>query len=153
MITNTNYNKVWWEYFDDHNLKHIIKLSIENNLDYKTALAKIEYSQADSISKQSILSPQISLQQNSQIYKNNAAPLSKKKITRFNNATLDSSWEIDLFGTNRNLAKASMSSLKSQEERTNYLLISLVAEIINLYIDYKATANTLELTRNIDNAE
>jgi NodT family efflux transporter outer membrane factor (OMF) lipoprotein len=148
---NTHYTKLWWEYFNDTKLKSIIKLAIDNNLDYKTALARLEYAQANTVSKNSILYPQISAQQGVQSSKNNA--FITRKTLRADNASLASSWEIDLFGTNRNLANASANNYLSKTHHAHAVLISLVSEVINLYIEYKVTAQTLDLTKKIEKIE
>ncbi|MBP9791878.1 MAG: TolC family protein [Rickettsiales bacterium] len=148
---NINYTKLWWEYFNDAKLKNIIKLAIDNNLDYKTALARLEYAQANNISKTSILYPQISAQQGVQSSKNNA--FITRKTLRADNASLASNWEIDLFGTNHNLATASKHHLLSKTHHAQAVLISLVSEVINLYIEYKVTAQILDLTKKIEKIE
>lgn len=152
--SNRSYNQLWWQNFNDENLKKIVQCSIDNNLDYKIALARIEYAKAKVISSQSILYPDISLEGKVEASKYSSISSSiTKKTVRSENAGLKASWEIDLFGQNRNIAKSSNALLKSTIHKADYVLISIVSETINSYLEYKATAKALHLAKKTQDIE
>ena len=152
--THHKYNKPWWQQCKDQNLKQIITTAINNNLDYKIALSRIEYAKANMGIKRSILFPEFSLQQNHSTSKDNTTTIENKvRVLHINNVKLDSNWEIDLFGKNQNTSNAAQQSTMSEVYKTKYLLISIVAEIINTYIEYKTTNKILDLTKKLYNDE
>lgn len=152
--SNQSYNQLWWQNFNDAKLKKIIQHAIDNNLDYKIALARVEHAKAMANSSASVLFPDISLQENVSASKNSSTSSSSvNKVVRTDSATLNASWEIDLFGQNRHVVHSSNALLKSQINKTNYLLISIVAETINTYLEYKATAKSLYISKKINEIE
>lgn len=144
--SNQNYNQLWWQNFNDQKLKKVVQYAIDNNLDYKIALARVEHAKAMVSSSKSVLFPDISLQENVTASKNSS---SINKVVRTDSATLNASWEIDLFGQNRHVVRSSNALLKSQINKANYLLISIVAETINTYLEYKATAKSLYVAKKV----
>ena len=152
--SNQSYNQLWWQNFNDSKLKKIVQYTIDNNLDYKIALARIEYAKAMTNSSRSVLFPDISLQENVNSSKNSRTTSSSiNKVVRTDSASLNASWELDLFGQNQHVLHSSRAILESKINKANYVLISIVAETINTYLEYKATAKSLYVAKKIGAVE
>jgi len=140
----------WWKVFDDQTLnKLVIKLS-ESNLDIKIAAERIKQARALQGVEQSDLFPNLDLS------------LSGSKIGTSHNgisgtgvnyetygSSIDSSWEIDLFGKNLYKSDAAAATTQMFEASYNNIMVSMIAEIATNYIELRAYQERLAIARKV----
>ena len=142
-------NLKWWEVYQDTILQSLIKIAIEQNLDLKIAIARIEQSKA-------ILG----------FNKANMLPFVDYTVTArandFNRTATDAevafpsssysilgnvSWEIDLWGKLRHANRAAYADLLATDEDRKSLYISMIAQVAELYFQLRGLDERLIITR------
>ncbi len=79
------------------------------------------------------------------------AQISTPRRTNVFTGTLDSSWEIDIFGGNRRLIESGEYALEASVDARRYALVTLTAEVAGDYVALRGYQLQLKLTR--DNAK
>lgn len=132
----------WWHKFDDQALDKIIDITLETSPDRNIAEARIMEARGLRKTARSSLLPNIG-----------ASAETSRQDTGFSgtdnfyDARFDASYELDLFGVNRNNSKASKKYLESLEATYHDVSISLISEIIRSYIDMKAFEKQASIAR------
>ncbi|HCJ84781.1 MAG TPA: hypothetical protein DHV41_05320 [Parachlamydiales bacterium] len=147
----------WWEVFKDALLDKYIRLAMENNNDLRAAESNILAARALRQIVSSKLYPQLDLDLNATrtAYSQNglfstlgggAVPtVQLPRFLNLFNALFAASWEIDLFGKTRRLVEAAEAWVGRTTERKNDLIISLLAEVAENYLEVRGNQNLLAL--------
>lgn len=151
----------WWTFFGDPVLDRLIKSSMALSPDRAIALAKVNEARAIARSSRSSLFPQISgvanggRSDNGQSAPDNAY-----------DAGFDASYELDIFGVNRNASAASDLNVDAMQASFEDVTLTLVADVARSYTEYRyfehqaaiasrnlaAEEKTLELVRQQNDA-
>ena len=136
---DTNALTAWWMKFNDPVLDELVKRALKGSPDRLIAKAKIEEARGLRRSARSSLFPQISASGSTgrEDTGSNAVPYPDS----FYEAGFDASFEVDLFGRNRNNARASDLQLRASEAQYHDVSLTLVAEVVRSYIDFRAAQN------------
>ena len=144
-------NTAWWEQFQDPALNELIATALADNLDVKTAAARVEQFRGQFVTTRSQLFPQVAAGINAQRQR---VPLGTTDLppgvgSVFNQyqATLSASWEIDFFGKLRRQTEAARANLLASEEGRRATILTLVASVVSSYV------NLLSLDRQLDIAK
>ena len=144
-------NTAWWEQFQDPALNELIATALADNLDVKTAAARVEQFRGQFVTTRSQLFPQVAAGINAQRQR---VPLGTTDLppgvgSVFNQyqATLSASWEIDFFGKLRRQTEAARANLLASEEGRRATILTLVASVASSYV------NLLSLDRQLDIAK
>ncbi len=156
-------------FFTDSNLIHLIDTALTYNLDLQRALQRMQYANAGNLYAKGRYLPTINAGVGVGVDKfgkytmngvgnfdSNLSPnLTNDQIIpdpyRDLFAGVRSSWEISLWGNNKNLKKAAKARFLSSEVGKNLIITTLVAEIATLYYDLLALDNELvTIRKNLD---
>jgi multidrug efflux system outer membrane protein len=131
-------NMPWWEMFGDTVLQGLIRESIANNLNLRSALARIQEARIGLTIVRSNLYPKIDYGGNGG-YDNLFGDKSSSSVSSA--AALDVSYQVDLWGRVKRSNEASLEQLLATEEAYRNITITLVSEVASAYL----------LLRDIDN--
>jgi multidrug efflux system outer membrane protein len=129
----------WWDVVKDPQLQAFVREAIANNLDLRTATARVAEARAQYGIARSFLFPQVGVsagydaQQASRLSEPTQA-LPYKKTYQNYSAGFPVSWEIDLFGRIRREKEAAFAAYLATEEGRRAAVITLVADVASTYL-------------------
>jgi len=134
----------WQEFFKDQRLRKLIELALNNNRDYRVALLNVEQIRDQYRITQYALLPTIELDASETSQRD---LVSKSKYTKLSNynASVNTSYEIDLFGHIRSLKAQVLEQYLATEDASRSAQISLVAEVAVQYLTERALDEQLAL--------
>ena len=137
----------WWDVYADTNLRNIISYTLENNKDMKVAVAKVkELAERKKISRSDFF-PQLGVNVYGQDEKlNYQGDFSKPHDVEYG-VKANISWELDLWGNLRWANEASIAEYLSSVEGQRALMMSLVAEVAEIYFELIALDNELLIVK------
>jgi len=142
----------WWEQFGDPALNDLIKTAIQQNKDLKVASYRVEEFEGQVITTRAPLFPQVgagaSVQRN-RISENGQEPLtaSVKNPANIFSASINASWEIDLWGRIRRATEAARADLLSTEEAKKGVILTLVTQVAGSYVNLLDLDNQLDIAK------
>ncbi|OYU96397.1 MAG: transporter [Bacteroidetes bacterium B1(2017)] len=146
-ISDTSSLAKWFDIYHDAALQELIKSSLENNLDMKLTVARIEEARSNAGIVKANLLPTIG-------YKLGAGTTDSKTNPQqamvaipntYYTGALTLNWEIDLFGKIRNSKSSAVNVYMQQEELKKNLNVILVAEVADNYFLLRDLDNRLEI--------
>lgn len=143
----------WWKSFDDPTLTRLIGLGLADSPNIESAIARVRQARASRIATAASLYPNLSGSGSAST--GFTDPRGGSRIDRESyGAGLSASWEIDLYGKNRNNVLAASADLGATEETLNSVRASLAAEIASAYVALRSNEAGLSvLRRNIESQE
>lgn len=138
----------WWRHFDDPTLTALIGSALQNSPDTRSALAKIEEARARYGVERSNLLPSVSASVSDQASRRTNRPTDATAKAESASASLDASWEIDLFGQTRLATKAAAADLAQAESNYRDAEVSLAAEVASTYVSLRAAEVELKAVRD-----
>jgi multidrug efflux system outer membrane protein len=142
----------WWEVAKDPQLQALIREAIANNLDLRTATARVAEARAQYGIARSFLFPEVgvaggySAQQVSRLSEPPQGTAAKKTYQNYS-AGFPISWEIDLFGRIRREKEAAFAAYLATEEGRRAALITLVADVASTYLFLRELDLQLDVSR------
>jgi len=142
----------WWQVVKDPVLQKLIREAIANNLDLRTATARVAEARAQYGIARSFLFPEVGLtagytaQQNSRNAEPPQATQAQKTYQNWN-AAIPVSWEIDLFGRIRREKEAAFAAYLATEEGRRAAVLTLVADVASTYLLLRELDLQLEIAR------
>lgn len=141
----------WWKVFNDPLLTELIEEASKDNLNLKTAVARVKEARAQVGVERGELYPVLDAQVQG------TRSRTSKNLTGANSITenqysvgFDASWEVDLFGRIRRSVEAAEADLQANEEDRADIMISLYAEIATAYLTLRSLqAQITAAKRNI----
>jgi outer membrane protein TolC len=134
IFKNIEYN--WWNNFGDPALDELIKIVISDDYDYKTVVNRIILARNNL---------NFSGSQNQVANSNSKIRIASNSF--YNN--FDASWELDLFGVNGRSENAAKTLFETSNDSKNYILVSLISEIVSNYSQIKAAQNNIIIEEKI----
>ncbi|KAB7686544.1 efflux transporter outer membrane subunit [Plesiomonas shigelloides] len=132
----------WWEQFNDPVLTRLIQTALQQNLDLVIATQRIEEAAGKLIETRSDLYPQLGY----------GAGASRQRrlgdYTSTYQVGLTASWQLDLFGQLRAATEASKAQMLSAEEQRQAVLLTLVTQVANNYIQLLSLDQQLHIARS-----
>ncbi|MEM6811112.1 MAG: TolC family protein [Pseudomonadota bacterium] len=119
----------WWTGFDDKTLNELVELTLNQSPDRKIAEQRIQEARGLKRTTRSFLLPQIGASANIGEEDNGLTD------DNFYDAGFDASFEIDVFGENRNALNAADSRLSALEAQYHDVSLTLISEVVSTYID------------------
>jgi NodT family efflux transporter outer membrane factor (OMF) lipoprotein len=142
---------VWWRQLGDWVLDELVGRTIAGNIELETAAARVEEARARRGVAQSERGPSVSASWGSgrsEALGDQVAPNDSFS------ASLQVSWEADVFKAKRLSVAASQADLESEEENLRAVQVSLVAETVVAYTDLRvAEARLGVLDENLSSRE
>ena len=139
------YDIGWHEFFKDARLQKLIEMALKNNRDYRVALLNVEQLQAQYRIVQYALLPGFELDA-SKIRERQLATSNKFITSTSYNASVNTSYELDLFGSIRSLKAQVLEQYLATKEASRAAQISLVSEVAIEYLTGLALDEQLQLS-------
>jgi len=143
----------WWEIFQDPALQGLIRQSFEGNFDLRIAASRVEEARARAGIAKSFLFPEVNLTGGStsqQVSRLTEPPQDSGQPDRnYRNYDLGFtlSWEIDIFGRIRREKESATAVFLATEEARRGVVITLVGDVAQAYIDLRTLDLELEIAR------
>ena len=139
----------WWKVFEDATLDSLINLAMEQNPSVLMAINRIDQAKAQWRISQSDFYPSLSFnggwtrQQTS----GNLGTGSPQAWTGYYSASVQMSWQLDVFGLIRQKAKAQKELYAASKEEYNATMVSLCAEVASAYFNLREVQQELDVLR------
>jgi len=142
----------WWVVVKDPQLQALIREAIANNLDLRTATARVAEARAQYGIARSFLFPEVGVAGGysaQQASRNSEPPQGTAAGKTYQNwsAGFPLSWEIDLFGRIRREKQAAFAAYLATEEGRRAALITLVADVASTYLFLRELDLQLDVAR------
>ena len=141
----------WWRIYEDPFLEKIVEEALQHNADLVIAAARVDEARAILGETRSGLSPQVDAQGSASRQR-----LSRETATSFPGmprefssyrATVNVSYELDLFGRLRSGVEAARAELAASEASRDAVRLALAAEAAKSYYALRSFEQQVELTR------
>ena len=139
----------WWRAFEDETLDSLIALAIDQNPSVLMAINRIDQAKAQWRISQSELYPSLSFNGgwNRQQTSANLGTGNPQDRNGYYNASVQMSWQLDVFGVIRQKAKAQKELYNASKEEYNATMVSLCAEIASAYFNLREQQLELDVLR------
>ncbi len=124
----------WWQRLDDPVLANLVDRAQREAPRMAAALARIEQARAQARAAGAVLQPQL---QGSVVASRARQLQPTPGVGSVATASVDASWEIDLFGGNRRLREAAVARADAQAIGWHAARVSLAAEVVGTYVDLR----------------
>jgi len=143
----------WWRHFDDPALSRLIASALENSPDISSATARIRESRGRRDAEYAGLFPALDGGFSRNARSTDSDGTSRISGTSYS-ASLDASWEVDLFGGRRSAVQAAAANLGAAQENLNSVQAALAAEIAATYTTLRTNeARLVVLKQNVTTRE
>ena len=139
----------WWKVFEDTTLDSLIHLAMEQNPSVLMAINRIDQAKVQWRISQSEFYPSLTFnggwtrQQTS----GNLGTGSPQAWTGYYSASVQMSWQLDVFGVIRQKAKAQKELYAASKEEYNATMVSLCAEVASAYFNLREVQQELDVLR------
>ena len=139
----------WWKVFEDATLDSLISLAMEQNPSVLMAINRIDQAKAQWRISQSDFYPSLSFNGgwNRQQTSGNLGTGSPQAWTGYYSASVQMSWQLDVFGVIREKAKAQKELYAASKEEYNATMVSLCAEVASAYFNLREVQQELDVLR------
>ncbi|MBQ8770331.1 MAG: TolC family protein, partial [Bacteroides sp.] len=139
----------WWKVFEDATLDSLIHLAMEQNPSVLMAINRIDQAKAQWRISQSELYPSLSFnggweRQQTSGNLGNGTP---QTWTGYYSASVQMSWQLDVFGIIRQKAKAKKELYAASKEEYNATMVSLCAEVASAYFNLREMQQEVDVLR------
>lgn len=142
-------NLSWNTIFTDDKLQSIIKKAVENNVDLKVAIARIQ--EADAVFKQSQLNNLPTLDGIASVKDTKNSPAAQGNTFRMPDIMnyqlgVSAGWEIDVWGKMKSMKRSAYAGFMQTDAAKRAVQTQLVAQVANLYYQLLSLDRQLEIT-------
>ncbi len=136
----------WWKTLDDPVLTGLIEKAVTNNLELRSAKARIRQARAERSVAQASLFP--ALDAVGSVVRSGEGDDSAADSSRTMYAAgFDAGWEIDLFGGIRRSVEAAEAKFQASREDLHDVLVSLTAEVAVNYLELRTSQARLRVAQ------
>lgn len=139
-------NTQWWKLFGDKVLDDLIEAAVRGNLDLKSATAKVDQYLGVLDTTRSQYFPQISAG-----FEPGAA-YSGSRTTQSYQATVNATWELDLWGKIRRSSEAAQAQIVGSEAGRRAVIMTVVSNVASGYITLRGMDRQLEIAIDTEKA-
>jgi len=130
----------WWQRFDDPLLLDLIGDALAANPDLQSAQASLRAARAQSVIAGAALKPELS----------GGGSASRNEDRSSYGSGLDAGWALDIFGGNRDSARASREDLLASSASLEDAQVSLATEVASSYVNLRQAQTQMDiLQRNL----
>ena len=145
----------WWRIYQDAELDGLINEAIARNTDLVIAVARVDEARALVADARGAQMPTVDARAGAQRQQNSksTATFFPGIPTQYSDyrATLNVSWELDLFGRLRSTAAAASADLQASEAARDAVRLALTAQVVKSYFALRAFDEQLAMTnRNVN---
>lgn len=153
LLDEKKFNPCYWKVLEDSTLDRLVELIFSQNYTYLTAIEKINQLRASYGLEKSKLYPTIqgtgfSVRSRNSRTSNFFSNPSGPAYGNLYGIGFDSSWELDLFGSQLAAKQSAFFTMMSQVEKASYIKLSLVSELVMQYIFLRTNQALIKLYQN-----
>ena len=126
----------WWAQFDDPLVGQLVAEAQAGNPSLEQVAARIGRARAEAAAAGAPLAPELDLGVVSQ--RQGVRQGDRRVTTSTQVRSLDANWEVDLFGAQRNTAKAARARAEARVDDWQAARVSLAAEVAGTLVNYRA---------------
>jgi outer membrane protein, multidrug efflux system len=145
-LTDTTANLAWFDLLRDPELRKLVETALQENRDVRIAIATIEEFRAEYGVAKADFFPQISLNAVGGRTKSVLGGLGSFTLNQLQ-ATADLSWELDFWGRIRRSTEAARNDLLASRESQRAVVLTLVSDVANTYLQLRQLDLALEISR------
>ncbi len=138
VTTNSIADLPWWDVYQDQTLKSLIHVALTNNYDVRIAATRVEQARAISAEARSAFLPSIGYQGAIGKGRNEFLGIPTPNGGTTTDAvltTLNTAWEIDLWGRIRRLNESARAQFLQSESAQRGVMLSLVSDVAQAYFE------------------
>lgn len=145
----------WWQVYEDETLQVLIREALTNNYDLRIAAARVQEARAVAMQARSQFVPSVNYQgivsrgRNSlfnEEFPNNG------KVASSAAATLNTVWEVDLWGRIRRLNESARAEFLASEEARRGVRLSLLSDVATAYFQLLELDQEMEIADQTTNS-
>jgi outer membrane protein, multidrug efflux system len=145
-------NTKWWEQFGDPVLNELIETSLRENRDVRIAAARVDQFIGALTSTRSQFFPQVGYGADVSRFRASrvsipALPPGVDNYFTLYEATLGTSWQLDLFGRVQRLTEGAQAQVYASQQAQRGVVLTLVASVATSYIGMRALDRQLEIAQ------
>ena len=138
----------WWKAFQDPVLDSLISVAVKQNYSVLTAIDRINMAKANLRMERGNFFPTIGLNAGWTRKQSSGNTSDLPQSTQhYYDASLNMSWELDLFGSIRNRVKAQKENFAASKEEYTGTMISLCAQVASAYINLRELQQELAVVQ------
>ncbi len=142
-LTNNITHYDWWKRFEDSTLDSLIAVALNNNYNLQSIEATLEKSRVLYQQSKSAFYPSLSIDAQYDLSRTslNYYEIATEEEYRDNsylNAGFNATWEIDVFGKNRNIVKANKNSYFATEASYQNAIMNLCSQVATVYFNLRS---------------
>lgn len=142
-------NVAWWDQFQDPVLSGLVRAALANNKDLRIATANVDEAFAQYGITRSAQFPQVSAGANAARERASVnGPIPPGGTFNDFGLNLSASFELDIWGRLRRETEAARASLLASQEGRRTVVLTVVTEVANGYIQLRALDRQLEIARS-----
>ena len=127
-------------------LLHLIDLAVANNADVVTAINNIELARNQYRNAVADFFPTVDMQASYSPTRQSMAVYGNNDISRYGNASINASWEIDIFGTIRKEAEYYKKNYLATRAQYHAVMVSLCSQVGIAYINLRVYQTQKDVT-------
>lgn len=142
-LTNDITDYDWWTRFEDPTLDSLIAVALSNNYNLQSIEATLEKSRLSYQQSKSTFYPSLSLDAQYDLSETSLNYYEETSSDQYRtngylNAGLNATWEIDVFGKNRDNVKANKKSYLATEASYQNAIMNLCAQVATVYFNLRS---------------
>ena len=140
----------WWKSFGDATLDSLITLAMNRNYSVLMAVNRMDQAKASLRVAQSNFYPDFTMDAgwSRKQTSGNTGTGSPRSWNGYYDASVNMSWQVDVFGNIRQRVKAQKESFSASREEYHATMVSLCAEVATAYFNLRQTQQELEVLRH-----
>ncbi len=142
-------NIQWWRQFNDPVLNNLIETALRENLDLKNAAAKVDQYLGALDTTRSQYFPEITASFSPGVQRSYQT---LNQTTESYQASLNATWELDIWGRIRRSSEAARARIVSSEAGRSAVIMSVVSSVAGGYITLRGLDRQLEIARDTEKA-
>lgn len=134
----------WWRAFGDAKLDSLVDVAAGQNFSVLTALDRMEQARSQMRIERAAMLPALALNGGwNRAQTSGRITAEAQAVTSYYSATLDASWEIDLFGRLYQRVKAGRKQFQAAGDEVSSVRLSLCAQVVSAYIGLREAQQEL----------
>ncbi len=142
----------WWTNFHDEQLNQLVADAVAGNPNLTAAAARLREARARRLAAAADYYPQFSVKggvaRNLPSANGKFATGQPTKADNLFDASLDASWEIDVFGRTRNTVAAAKAQEQATQAAQGNVMLSLIAELTSNYVELRGLQSQLSVLQD-----
>lgn len=136
----------WWKYFEDSTLDSLISTAVDRNFSVLTAIDRMNMAKANLRMERSGFFPTLGINAGWTRQQTSGTTSELPQSTQqYYDASVNMSWELDVFGSIRQRVKAQKETFAASKEEYTAVMVSLSAQVASAYINLRELQQELQV--------